>query len=232
MLQSVHILLLSYVNNYQKNISMRSKKLKFFIVVLLSLYLIAHLVLYVVQADFLFIPSRRIKDTLTYSKRYELGEIKDFYITTPSNIKLHVWYKEPEGDNKLVLLLHGQAGHLGDTSTRLKALLRHNYGFFAIDYRGYGKSDNVTPNEEGIYEDVDTALKYIKDELKYDLEKQVILIGESMGGAPATYLASKNEFYGVMLIAPFTSIRDVAIERYWYLHFIYPFIKKSIFQYS
>lgn len=43
-------------------------------------------------------------------------------------------------------------------------------------------------------------------------ESSIILFGKSIGSGPATYLASQYKACALLLLAPFTSIRDMAKE--------------------
>jgi fermentation-respiration switch protein FrsA (DUF1100 family) len=41
-------------------------------------------------------------------------------------------------------------------------------------------------------------------------ESDIIIFGRSIGSGPATYLASKKAAYSLLLMSPYTSIKDVA----------------------
>jgi fermentation-respiration switch protein FrsA (DUF1100 family) len=41
-------------------------------------------------------------------------------------------------------------------------------------------------------------------------ESDIVLFGRSLGSGPSTYLASKKKAHALLLISPYTSIKDVA----------------------
>jgi fermentation-respiration switch protein FrsA (DUF1100 family) len=63
-----------------------------------------------------------------------------------------------------------------------------------LEYRGYGLSTG-TPNEEGLVIDAQTGLDYIRsrDDLK---NNKIVVFGQSIGGAVAIDLVSKNQEAG------------------------------------
>ena len=78
-----------------------------------------------------------------------------------------------------------------------------------LDYRGYGKSEG-RPSEKGLYKDAEAAYDWIAAQ-GYSPE-QIVIHGESLGTAVATYLATKRKSKGVILEAPFTAAKAMAGE--------------------
>ncbi|CAI4221325.1 unnamed protein product [Auanema sp. JU1783] len=74
------------------------------------------------------------------------------------------------------------------------------YGF---DYSGFGMSSG-TPSEENIYSDIKAVYEYVRTN---DPDKEIILLGYSIGTTAVIDLASRNcsKLVGVILIAPLTS---------------------------
>ena len=91
-------------------------------------------------------------------------------------------------DNLTVVFSHG------NNSNMLKYYYRVGYwedmGFNVLmyDYRGYGASTGET-NEENVYEDVVAAYDYAEDASGGGT---IVAAGYSLGGAPTTYLCSKE----------------------------------------
>jgi fermentation-respiration switch protein FrsA (DUF1100 family) len=77
---------------------------------------------------------------------------------------------------------------------------------FLLSYRGYGKSSGVA-EEKGIKMDAQAALDYLVDKGI----KDIIVFGQSIGGAVAIDLVSKNEskVKGLIIENTFTSLRNV-----------------------
>lgn len=119
----------------------------------------------------------------------------------------------------VIMYCHGNRDHMDFYWQRAK-LLAHvggkmRFGVLMIDYRGYGMSEG-TPTEEGLYQDVDAALNWLKQN-GLDSERLVIY-GFSMGSAPATELSAKVRSLKpskLILEAPFASsavmVQDAAV---------------------
>jgi fermentation-respiration switch protein FrsA (DUF1100 family) len=80
----------------------------------------------------------------------------------------------------------------------------------AVEYPGYGIYDGA-PDANQIAKDADTVYAYLTKVQRLQ-ESQIILFGRSIGTGPATYLASKNSPCALLLMSPFTSIRDIVRE--------------------
>jgi fermentation-respiration switch protein FrsA (DUF1100 family) len=89
-----------------------------------------------------------------------------------------------------------------------------------IDYRGYGSSAPISPNETTIDEDAEVSLDYLLRDRMIPADR-VFVLGRSIGSGPATYLAMNNQrLGGLILESPFSSIDDAAAG-FWYFR-IYP----------
>ncbi len=147
------------------------------------------------------------------SRQHFLVNIKyeDVFIKTPDGIKINAWYIPPKEKDITVLFCHGNGGNLSFYEEILTLLKSKGYGVLAIDYRGYGKSEGK-PDEQGLYEDLRSAVRYLREE-KNIHEKDVILLGLSLGGAVVAQVASENEkFRGVILLSTFTNIPEMVSE--------------------
>jgi len=169
-----------------------------------------------IQSQSVFFPSRGIEVT---PERIGLS-FSDVYIKTSDDLRIHGWFI-PYSDSRYTLLfLHGNGGNI---SHRLEKLLSlHNIGIniLIIDYRGYGKSES-RPSEQGMYKDTLAAYFYLVKNLGIE-GKNIILYGESLGGAAAVDLSSKKEVAGMILEGVFSSGKDIGKE-------IYSFIPKFMF---
>lgn len=93
------------------------------------------------------------------------------------------------------------------------AFVKHMHDQFkmnvlAVEYPGYGLLNHLLPSEAGVKETVLTAFRFVLDELRVAYE-QVILFGRSIGSGPAIHLASRFPVGGMILVAPFASVREV-----------------------
>ena len=145
--------------------------------------------------------------------------------------KLYGWYlpsdasvKSPNGEGaevsnpmrpRTILHCHGNGENIAQvgafTAKQFSRVLQANV--FIFDYRGFGKSEG-TPNEEGVKQDADAALEWLceKDGVK---PADVIIVGHSLGGGLATYLAKKHGCKALILQRTFSSLPDVAARKYW-----------------
>jgi hypothetical protein len=78
---------------------------------------------------------------------------------------------------------------------------------FAIDYRGYGKSQGDFPSESQVYEDAQLAWDYLVKQRGVN-PHQIYIYGHSLGGAIAIDLAVRHpEAAGLIVEGSFTSTR-------------------------
>jgi len=137
---------------------------------------------------------------------------EDVYIDTDDGIKLHTWFI-PATDSKYTLLFcHGNGGNISHRIEKLDILNKLGLDIFIFDYRGYGKSSG-RPSEKGFYKDVEAMYNYLVSKRRIE-PKDIILYGESLGGAVAIELATKRKPKALITEASFSSTKDVAKELY------------------
>ncbi len=133
---------------------------------------------------------------------------EDVWLRTEDGVKLHAWWIGEPQHQKSVLFLHGNAGNISHRLHRIQSLGKVELRFFLLDYRGYGQSEGK-PSERGLYKDAAAAYRYLREQAKLNAE-DILLFGESIGGAVAIDLASKQPVGGVVVENTFTSLRDMA----------------------
>lgn len=147
--------------------------------------------------------------------RYPLGDWKpeeiqpeDAWIFAADGTKLHGWYVEHPQPRAVVLFCHGNAGNITFLAAMLDNLrLRHEVSVLAFDYRGYGRSEG-RPSEEGLLQDARAARKWLAHRARIP-EQEIVLMGQSLGGAVAIDLATDGA-RGLILASTFSSFPDVA----------------------
>jgi 4,5:9,10-diseco-3-hydroxy-5,9,17-trioxoandrosta-1(10),2-diene-4-oate hydrolase len=116
------------------------------------------------------------------AKAQRLPSIADKFVEID---KLKIAYKD-EGSGQVVLCLHA-LGHSSKDFLSLYSLPNNNFRVISIDFPGHGISDNPKQTISSTY------FAKITDEFieKLDL-KNLIIIGNSIGGATAIRIASDN----------------------------------------
>ena len=147
-------------------------------------------------------------------------KFEEIFIPTTNNISLKSWYSFDEKNKKTILFFHGNAGTLDARIYKLNVLSELDVNFLIISYRGYSGNDGK-PSEQGFYEDANSALKWLEN--KGIKKEDIILYGESIGTGVATEIGSKDQYAGIILESPFTSLVDMGKK-------LYPFLPVSLLQ--
>jgi fermentation-respiration switch protein FrsA (DUF1100 family) len=115
-----------------------------------------------------------------------------------------------EGGNKLALYFHGNAEDIGLAFDLLYLFgQRMEMHVMAIEYPGYGLYKTSKPNEQQMKEDALTVYEYLTQCVGIK-ESDIILFGRSMGTGPTSYLATVKQPHALLLMSPYTSIKDAA----------------------
>ena len=130
--------------------------------------------------------------------------------------RIHAWWW-PDDDPKapVVYYLHGARWNLTGHLSRISQLRRFGFSVFAIDYRGFGKSDGDVPSEASVYEDARAGWQWLVRR-EPDASRRFIY-GHSLGGAIAVDLAVRLSVEGagargLIVESSFTSLADMAAE--------------------
>lgn len=107
----------------------------------------------------------------------------------------------------VVLYLHGNGSNVGANVEHANRFHQLGLSVFAIDYRGYGKSQGDFPSESQVYEDAQLAWDYLVQQRGVN-PHQIYIYGHSLGGAIAIDLAVRHpEAAGLIVEGSFTSTR-------------------------
>jgi fermentation-respiration switch protein FrsA (DUF1100 family) len=120
-----------------------------------------------------------------------------------------------ENARGVVLFFHGNAGNISHRIDYLQMFHRLRYSTLIVDYRGYGKSTG-TPSEAGTYRDAEAAWEHLRH-ARLAPAKNIVVAGESLGAAVATWLAAEVSPRAVLLLSTFTSVTDLGAQVYWFL---------------
>ncbi len=86
--------------------------------------------------------------------------------------------------------------------------MKQQCSVFLFDYRGYGKSEG-TPTETGVLHDARAARRWLAQRAGVQ-EKDIVLLGRSLGGGVAVDLAASDGARGLILQSTFPSLPEVA----------------------
>ena len=169
------------------------------------------LALFVFQRGLLY-PAAKDRPQLSEWAAPGFGEVT----TQPeAGIDLLHWYRPPQNDcGPVVVVFHGNAGHIGHRVEKYAALYRAGFGLFLSGYRGYG-SNPGKPSEAGLTADGRSVVAWL--EASGVTPERTVLYGESLGTGVAVALAGEKPFAALVLEAPPSSVADVAQAHYWYV---------------
>lgn len=124
---------------------------------------------------------------------------------------INLTYLMVKGEKKspVIVFCHGNEANASrkDNQNKIKFLVKNGYEVFALDYRGFGKSSG-TPDEKGLYADLDSFISYLKKEYQIPAS-DIVLWGHSLGSGVVIEEASKKNFKGIIVEGAFTSIEDM-----------------------
>lgn len=141
---------------------------------------------------------------------------EDAWFPSADGVRLHGWYAGHEQARAVVLFCHGNAGNVTHRAQRLHAL--HELvgaSVLIFDYRGYGRSEGK-PDEPGLLADARAARTWLARRAGV-AERDVVLMGRSVGGAVAVDLAASDGARALVLESTFTSLPDMAAYHYPWL---------------
>jgi len=148
-------------------------------------------------------------------------DYEDVFFNSIDGTSLHGWYMPHPEPRAVVLFAHGISGNISYWQDDFRAMTQElGLSVFAFDYRGYGRSENE-PSEQGILEDAEAARNWLCERTGLAKE-ELILMGQSLGGAAAIHLAYTGGARGLVLDRTFNNLPDVVSSMYpsWPLKWI------------
>ncbi|MBA3856204.1 MAG: hypothetical protein C0507_04775 [Cyanobacteria bacterium PR.3.49] len=141
-----------------------------------------------------------------------------------SGNQLHGLYFQKPSSAFTILLHHGQGGNLATHFGLAKTMLLAGYSVLTYDYEGFGMSSGTASNE-ALLDDGNAAYNFLVNNKQIKPSK-IIQCGVSLGSAVASHVAQHSPSAAVILISPYNSINQVAIERVpffrFYPQFLFP----------
>jgi len=110
--------------------------------------------------------------------------------------------KKPKG---VIFYLHGSNNALDTWGKIAPIYTAKEYDVFMLDYRGYGKSQGKVTDEDTLYRDIQIVYDKLMETYS---ENQIVVLGQSMGTALASYVAANNHPNLLILQAPYYNLKD------------------------
>ncbi len=130
---------------------------------------------------------------------------------TKDGAKLVLWKTEPEWTGAPhILYLHGNRRALWRRARFFRLFLAAGYGFTALAHRGFNGSSGRPSEKKNVADAI-----HVFDELVASgvPAASIIVYGESLGSGTAVQLAVARPVGGVVLHAPYDSLRDIVRSR-------------------
>ena len=144
------------------------------------------------------------------------------HIANAKRSSLHIpclYLPYQSGSSKVLIYFHGNAEDVGlsyEMLDHLRSSLKLNV--LAVEYPGYGIfAEEGGCDAERITQDCDIVYRFVLQEIDGILEKDILLFGRSMGSGPASYLASTYRPGALILMSPYTSIKNVVKSKVGWL---------------
>ncbi len=167
--------------------------------------------LYFGQDKLIFRPGKQLKRSpADYSIPYET-----VHLQPSKGIHVSSWWIPHPKSKQTVIFFHGSDGNIAYELPTIHFLHQLQLNALIVEYPGY-EQNGQKPSESGCYLTADAAWDFVTNQQGIDPET-VILFGQSLGSAVATYLAEKTACYGLVLQSGFTSVPNLAELAYPYL---------------
>lgn len=183
------------------------KAIRLFLIIFLS-YVAFCIFMFLNQKNLLFFP---FKGVFIVPK---LDNLEEVYIKTEDNIKLNAWYLDNKSD-RAIIFFHGNWGNVFFNRERIKIFNELKINAIMPDYRGYGRSWGEILSENDLEKDANATYSYLIN--KWFKSENIIIWGQSFGGAVAIDLAQNKNIKALVVESAFSSVDEMASSQFPYL---------------
>lgn len=181
----------------------------------LSGFLLAYVgvlaLVFVFQRTFVYVPNGSYAAPSTAEAPSPFRELA---VRTEDGIELKGWYAPATARKLSLIYFHGNADNIENVIPIAMPYIAAGYGFLVVEYRGYSGFAGE-PTEDGLYAD---ARAFVRALIGAGVkENEIVLMGHSLGTGVATQMAGEFSVAGLILLAPYLSMSDMAQIRFPYL---------------
>lgn len=110
---------------------------------------------------------------------------------------------------RTIVHFHGNAETAPANAFLAREMKKRGFAVVLVEYRGYGRSRGISPDERGLYDDAAAVLDVLA--ARGVGPDRIVLWGQSLGTGVASEMALRGRGARLILVAPFTS--TVAMAR-------------------
>ncbi|MFZ1084144.1 MAG: alpha/beta hydrolase [Terracidiphilus sp.] len=183
-------------------------RIKKLLAILVGFYIFCLIYLFVFQRSFLYFPGHAF---VPLSEAQANRSFQEISVKTADGIALKAWYAPATIKPITFVFFHGNGDSLYSASAVADPYIRAGYGFLIAEYRGYSGLPGK-PTEAGLYADARAYLYALR--ARGVKSENIILFGHSLGTGVATQMAEEFHVSGLILLAPFLSVGEMAQDEY------------------
>ncbi|PRR82538.1 alpha/beta hydrolase [Clostridium vincentii] len=196
----LNILFCKLLNRFVK--SKRIKTCFLTVLILINIIVSASTTISLLSDQMFFYPNQ---DKEAYNKNLKNENYEEIKITKDDDI-LNGWLlKNIEGKAPLIIYFGGNgecsARRFDNNFVSKKWGYFEEYNFMMVDYPGYGNTSG-TPSDKTMFENALKTYDYAVSREDVD-QKNIVIMGYSIGTGVATYLASQRDIKSLILLAPY-----------------------------
>ena len=139
------------------------------------------------------------------------ADVESIFVDTSDGEKLEVWRLGLSQKAPVAVIFHGNGGDVENFLPYQKYFQSLGITSYGFDYRGYGRSSGW-PSEEGLYTDAKAVVDYVLSRESLS-NKELIVVGISVGTGPASYAAAEFDPGALVLVSPFISLSEAIKSR-------------------
>jgi len=176
--------------------------------IIVIIYCLLSLALYLIQEKLIF-----AAHPTAQNQKFRAGYEVEIPLEDNLTMNTLILPVKPSSRSKgAILYLHGNKGNIQRGIYQTRTMANRGLDIMIIDYRGYGKTEGQPISDKQLLADAQKAYQYLKKH--YD-EKQIYIVGYSLGSGMASYLAKTNDPAHLFLVAPFTSLTAIKDQFLW-----------------